>query len=66
MLIRIINAAYRRLVLPIFVSKSVRQEQENEERLVLQNIPYSFLSPLTDDEKKTVRKVYGKIGGEKN
>lgn len=63
MLFRIINAVYKRLVLPIFVSNSVRQEQENEERLVLQNIPSTSISPLTEDEKKAVRQTYGKIWG---
>lgn len=65
MIFRIINALYRRLVLPSYTSKCIKFEQENEERLVLQNIPVNSLSPLTinENEKEEVKKTFSKIWG---
>lgn len=67
MIFRIINALYRRLVLPSYTSKCIKFEQENEERLVLQNIPVNSLSPLTinENEKEEVKKTFSKIWGGK-
>lgn len=55
MILRIINGLYRRFVLPVFIKKSVCDEQKREEYLVMQNIPSNFLTPLTKEEKNSVR-----------
>lgn len=39
MIYRLINGIYRRLVLPNYSKFCIKKEQENEEKLVLQNIP---------------------------
>lgn len=63
MIYRLINGIYRRLVLPNYSKFCIKQEQENEEKLVLQNIPSNSLTALTGNEKDQVRKMYGKIFG---
>ena len=40
MIYRLINGVYRRLVLPNYTKSSIKLEQENEEKLVLQK--YTF------------------------
>ena len=42
---------------------NIKKEQENEEKLVLQNIPLNSLTALTGNEKEQVRKMYGNIFG---
>lgn len=63
MIYRFINGVYRRLVLPNYTKSCIKLEQENEEKLVLQNIPSNSLTALTGNEKDQVRKMYGKIFG---
>lgn len=63
MIYRLINGVYRRLVLPNYTKSSIKLEQENEEKLVLQNIPSNSLTDLTGNEKDQVREMYGKIFG---
>lgn len=64
MIFRLINGAYRRTVIPLYVKSCIKQEQHYEENLVLQNIPESSLSPLSDLEKEQVRKLFGRLWGE--
>lgn len=66
MIYRLINGVYRRLVLPNYTKSSIKLEQENEEKLVLQNIPSNSLTDLTGNEKDQVREMYGKIFGGAN
>ena len=63
MIYRLINGIYRRLVLPNYSKFCIQKEQEDEEKLVLQNIPSNSLTALTGNEKDQVRKMYGKIFG---
>ena len=63
MIYRLINGIYRRLVLPNYSKFCIKKEQENEEKLVLQNIPLNSLTALTGNEKEQVRKMYGNIFG---
>ena len=56
MIYRLINGIYRRLVLPNYSKFCIKKEQENEEKLVLQNIPLNSLTALTGNEKDQVRK----------
>ena len=63
MIYRLINGIYRRLVLPNYTKSCIKLEQENEEKLVLQNIPSNSLTALTGNEKEQVRKMYGNIFG---
>lgn len=66
MIYRLINGIYRRLVLPNNSKFCIKKEQENEEKLVLQNIPLNSLTALTGNEKEQVRKMYGNIFGGAN
>lgn len=61
MTFRLINGIYRRTVLPFYIKSCIKQEQQHEENLVLQNIPSNSLSPLSDLEKEQVRKLFGQL-----
>ena len=63
MIYRLINGVYRRLVLPSYSKYCIKQEQEHEEKLVLQNIPANCLTALTEEEQGQVRGMFKKIIG---
>lgn len=59
MILRVINAIYRRFLLPIIVRKQILSEQNYEEKLVLENFSGSEKTPLTDEEKIMVCRQMG-------
>ena len=63
MILRMINAVFRRLLLPVIVKKQIFDEQKKEEMLVLANFPSSETLTLTDEEKNLVCQ---QMGGGKN
>ena len=61
MILRIINAVFRRLLLPVIVKKQIFDEQKKEEMLVLANFPSSETLTLTDEEKNLVCQQMGGV-----
>ncbi len=61
MIFRIINACYRKLLLPFYVASAIKKEQKHEEKLVMDNVPSGALSPLTKEEKEQVNLIYAPV-----
>lgn len=61
---RIINGAYRRLYFNSYKKRSIQNEQEHEERLIMSHTNPNILLELTDAEKRSVEKMWRPVLGE--